>query len=68
MKRNYSMMLTIHCDPMPASQYGRYEYPFEIKIPLNIPGKQKHGNQFGSFLTVDYHVEARLHRHGMLGM
>jgi len=47
-------------------QNGRYEHPFEIKLPLNIPGKQKHGNQFGSFLNVDYHVEARLHRHGML--
>ncbi len=20
---------------------GRYEYPFEIKLPLNIPGKQR---------------------------
>jgi len=44
---------------------GRYEYPFEIKLPLNIPGKQK-SESGGSYLDINYHIEARLHRHGML--
>ena len=50
-----------------AVQNGRYEYPFEIKLPLNLPGKQRcsHFNR-NSFHAIDYHVEARLHRHGML--
>ena len=46
-------------------QNGRYEYPFEIKLPLNIPGKQSF-SQFLASIDVTYHVEARLHRHGML--
>mmetsp|Transcript_7169 Transcript_7169/g.9925 ORF Transcript_7169/g.9925 Transcript_7169/m.9925 type:complete len:501 (+) Transcript_7169:41-1543(+) len=44
---------------------GRYEFPFEFTIPPGIPGKQ--GSYIsGSSYTIDYHLEAKVHRHGML--
>jgi hypothetical protein len=44
---------------------GRYEYPFEITLPVNLPGKQ--GERIGSnWYVVEYFLEARLHRNGVL--
>ena len=55
----------ILCSFPGAVQQGRYEFPFEIRLPIGIPGKQG-GSSAGSFFVVDYHAEARLHRQGML--
>lgn len=44
---------------------GTYEYPFEITLPVGLPGKhglRGHSNWF----VVEYFFEAKLHRHGML--
>ena len=46
-------------------QQGRYEYPFEITLPVGIPGKLG-GSSGDSYFLIDYHIEARLHRQGML--
>jgi hypothetical protein len=43
---------------------GRYEFPFCMKIPFGLPGKQ--GVRSGSeWFVVEYFLEARLHRYGM---
>lgn len=55
----------ILCSFPGAVQQGRYEFPFEIRLPVGIPGKQG-GASGGNFFIVDYHLEARLHRQGML--
>jgi hypothetical protein len=44
---------------------GRYEYPFEITLPDFLPGKQ--GQKYGgNWFVIEYFLEARLHRSGML--
>lgn len=45
---------------------GRYEFPFQITLPVGLPGKQGIEVLNGSFFLIEYHLEARLHRHGML--
>lgn len=43
---------------------GRYEFPFAMKIPFGLPGKQ--GTRSGSeWFVTEYFLEARLHRYGM---
>jgi hypothetical protein len=51
---------------------GQYEYPFKIIIPMGLPGKfgVKHDKDNwikGSWFVVEYFLEARLHREGILG-
>eukprot|EP01038_Epipyxis_sp_PR26KG_P015474 gene15474-20880_t len=44
---------------------GKYEYPFEIRIPEGLPAKR--GSKYGSnWFAIEYFFEARLHRHGFL--
>jgi hypothetical protein len=44
---------------------GNYEYPFQITLPPGLPGKQ--GERIGSdYFLIEYFLEARLHRLGML--
>jgi hypothetical protein len=44
---------------------GRYEYPFEITLPDFLPGKQ--GQKYGgNWFVIEYLLEARLHRSGLL--
>lgn len=51
---------------------GRYEYPFEITLPIGLPGKQGNiyngtvKNTYHHWFVVEYFLEARLHRHGMM--
>jgi hypothetical protein len=52
---------------------GRYEYPFEIILPVGLPGKQGIKSPQTLFSTkdqnwfvIEYFLEARLHRNGML--
>jgi hypothetical protein len=55
---------------------GRYEYPFEITLPVCLLGKQgfkqpsfRDGflqRQQPDFFVIEYFLEARLHRYGMM--
>lgn len=43
---------------------GRYEFPFCMKVPFGLPGKQ--GTRVGSdWFVIEYFLEARLNRLGM---
>lgn len=44
---------------------GNYEFPFVINIPYGLPGKQG-SKSTGSYFVIEYFLEARLHRQGII--
>lgn len=44
-------------------EQGKYVYPFEIKLPMGIPGTQR-THIHPLHYEIEYHLEVRLHIHG----